>query len=235
MVLELQWMCAVYKFIGQGTIFNIGSIEIPFVLILVIVLFVVFTLINNKFKFGKEIYAIGGNPSAAKAMGINVERRIMFVYLLSGLLVGVGSVITVGRITSAQPQAGINLEFDAITAVIIGGTSLAGGVGNLKGTIIGSFLVGIISNGLGIIPNVSPFVTYVVKGGLVLAAVMLDVLSNEYKEKALMPTVEKMEGSASEIESNDFAEALKSIKDPAVENILEMKKHYKGFSGNKSA
>lgn len=225
----------VYKYLGQGDIISIGKIGVPFVLVIMIAIFIIGTVINEKTRFGRDVYAVGGNVMAARAMGINVPKRIIQVYGISGLMVGIGAVLTVGRLSSAQPQAGINLEFDAITAVILGGTSLVGGIGNLKGTIIGAILVGIITNGMGIIPDVTPFATYVVKGLLVLGAVLLDLTSTNYKAKLMVPEVEKTEEFDEEEPAEDgFRQATASIHENDTKNVLEMRNITKVFPGTKA-
>ncbi len=225
----------VYKYLGQGDIISMGKVGVPFVLVIMMVIFVVCTVVNDKTRFGRDVYAVGGNVSAARAMGINVPKRVIQVYGISGLMVGVGAVLTVGRLSSAQPQAGLNLEFDAITAVILGGTSLVGGVGNLKGTIIGAVLVGIITNGMGIIPDVTPFATYVVKGLLVLGAVLLDTMSTRYKAKLLVPEIEDTEEiEQDEVSEDGFRKAAESVHDSTIENVLEMRGITKVFPGTKA-
>lgn len=225
----------VYKYLGQGDIISIGKIGVPFVLVIMIVIFVIGTIINDKTRFGRDVYAVGGNVTAARAMGINVPKRIIQVYGISGLMAGIGAVLTVGRLSSAQPQAGINLEFDAITAVILGGTSLVGGIGNLKGTIIGAILVGIITNGMGIIPDVTPFATYVVKGLLVLGAVLLDTMSTNYKAKLMVPEIEDTEEfDRGEPAEDGFRQAVASVHGNEAENILEMRSITKVFPGTKA-
>ncbi|MBC5648540.1 ATP-binding cassette domain-containing protein [Christensenella tenuis] len=225
----------VYKYLGQGDIISIGKVGVPFVLVIMIVIFVIGTIINDKTRFGRDVYAVGGNVTAARAMGINVPKRIIQVYGISGLMAGIGAVLTVGRLSSAQPQAGINLEFDAITAVILGGTSLVGGIGNLKGTIIGAILVGIITNGMGIIPDVTPFATYVVKGLLVLGAVLLDTMSTNYKAKLMVPEIEDTEEFDQEEPAEDgFRQAVASVHGNEAENILEMRSITKVFPGTKA-
>ena len=167
----------VISYLGQADIFGI-----PVTLFIVLIIYVIFVRINNSYIFGRHIYAIGGNISAARAMGISVEKRLTQIYAIAGALAGIGGVITVGRMSSAQPYSGLNLEFDVITAVVLGGTSLVGGSGTILGTILGSALVGIISNGLGL-TSLSPFSMYIVKGLLILFAVLMDQYSVAYRDK----------------------------------------------------
>ena len=152
---------------------------IPVVVFLVLVLYLLFHKILRDSVWGKHTYAAGGNITAARAIGIKTGSIVMLSYLTCGFTVGIGSIITIGRLSSAQPWAGLGLEFEVITAVVLGGTSLKGGEGNLKGTILGTVLVGILANGLGLMA-ISPFVLYLVKGGMILAAVTIDQLGQIY-------------------------------------------------------
>ena len=169
-----------YKLIGQGDILGL-----PAVLWLVIVLYIIFILVNEKTSYGAELYAIGGNPLAARASGIAVKRNIFSVYVLVGFICGIGALVTVGRMGSAQPYAGQNLEFACITAAVLGGTSLEGGKGRLKGTILGALLVGIVDNGLSLL-QASKFIQYIVTGALVLAAVLSDIAVSNYSARKLI-------------------------------------------------
>jgi len=190
---------AFIKFIGQGDVLGV-----PFVLLLVVGLFVLGIWSLNSLTFGQHLYAIGGNAMAARAMGIDVKKRLMQVYTLEGALVGVSAIITVGRLGSAQPYAGLNLEFDVITAVVLGGTSLVGGIGSLGGTVLGTLLVGEIANGLGLM-SISPFINYIVKGCLILSAVGIDMIFVRLKERRLMPEIEMEEKEAFKEELNTAA------------------------------
>ena len=146
---------------------------IPAALLVIVVLYAVFYLIFKRTTFGTYIYAIGGNKMAARASGVKTRRVVMLTYTLLGLLVGVASIITVGRLQSAQPWAGLGLEFDVITAVVIGGTSLMGGEGNLVGTLLGAIVMGILTNGLAFM-DLSPFYQYIIRGVLILGVVYID-------------------------------------------------------------
>ena len=212
----------VYTFISQKDIFGI-----PFVFFIVLIMFFIFAKINSSFLFGKQVYAIGGNPLAAKAMGINVERVIMKVYMLQGGLAGLGAILTVGRVSSAQPWAGLNVEFEAITAVVLGGTSLMGGIGSIYGTVFGAILVGVISNGLGLM-SISSYFEFIVKGMLILIAVFIDVTSLRLKENKLTPVVEK-----DKYEKREEPHILHYIKTQD-NKVLEMKDITKAFPGMKA-
>ena len=127
----------------------------------------------RNFRLGRHIYAVGGNENAARAAGVPVERVKLFAYGLCGLLTGLAGVVLAARITTGQPNAGQAYELDAIAAVVIGGTSLAGGVGTVTGTLLGVLLIGVINNGLDL-QGVSSYYQAVIKGVIIVGAVWLD-------------------------------------------------------------
>jgi len=127
----------------------------------------------KNFRLGRHIYAVGGNENAARAAGVPVERVKLFAYGLCGLLTGLAGVVLAARITTGQPNAGQAYELDAIAAVVIGGTSLSGGVGTITGTLLGVLLIGVINNGLDLM-GVSSYYQAVIKGVIIVGAVWLD-------------------------------------------------------------
>ena len=127
----------------------------------------------RNFRLGRHIYAVGGNEHAARAAGVPVQRVKLFAYGLCGLLTGLAGVVLAARITTGQPNAGQAYELDAIAAVVIGGTSLAGGVGTITGTLLGVLLIGVINNGLDLL-GVSSYYQAVIKGVIIVGAVWLD-------------------------------------------------------------
>jgi inositol transport system permease protein len=154
----------------------IGSAEVLGVPVPALVLFAVAALawvFLSKTKYGRYLYAVGGNEEAARASGIHVGAVKVVAYTLSGALAGVAGVVLASRITTGQPNAGLGYELDAIAAVVIGGTSLAGGVGGIGGTILGALLMGVINNGLDLL-NVSSYYQQIVKGLIIVGAVWLD-------------------------------------------------------------
>lgn len=157
-----------FAFIGAGIVFGI---PVPVWIAAVVVLIAVF--ITQKTKLGRYIYAIGGNEQAAKLSGINIKKVKLTVYAMAGALAALGGVIVTARLDSAQPNAGISYELDAIAAVVIGGTSLSGGKGSVWGTVMGAIIIGVLNNGL-VLLNVSPFWQQVVKGSVILLAVVID-------------------------------------------------------------
>jgi ribose transport system permease protein len=130
-------------------------------------------LLTRKTRFGRYIYAIGGNESAARLSGIHINKIKIAVYTIAGALAAVGGIIVTSRLDSAQPNAGVSYELDAIAAVVIGGTSLSGGRGSILGTVLGAIIIGVLNNGL-VLLNVSPFWQQVVKGLVILLAVIID-------------------------------------------------------------
>ena len=158
--------------IGKG---SIAGIPIP-TLILVVV-FILGSIMLTNLKFGRYVYAVGGNENAAMVSGINVKRIKMMVYVLSGIACGIAAIILTARVSAGLPQAGESYELDAIAATVIGGTSLSGGRGRLWGTIVGAVLLGIVNNGLDLL-NVSSFYQQIVKGLIILGAILIDSKRN---------------------------------------------------------
>ncbi len=130
-------------------------------------------ILTTKTRFGRYIYAIGGNENAARLSGIPITKIKIWVYSIAGMLAAVGAVLLTARLDSAQPNAGVSYELDAIAAVVIGGTSLAGGRGSIIGTVLGAIIIGVLNNGL-VLLNVSPFWQQVIKGLVILLAVIID-------------------------------------------------------------
>ena len=159
-----------FKLISQGSLF--GAIPYPIIYLLVLALIASFIL--RRLGIGRYIYAIGGNETAVKLAGINVERVKIFTYTVCGLLAGIAGLVLTSRLDSAQPAAGMSYEMDAISAVVIGGASLSGGEGTIIGTIIGALIMGVLKNGLNLM-NVSEFWQQVAMGVVVLGAVYIDI------------------------------------------------------------
>lgn len=141
-------------------------------------LVLLFIIVTNKTRFGRYIYAVGGNEQAARLSGLNVDRIKLWVYTIAGGLSAVAGLIATSRLDSAQPNAGIGYELDSIAAVVIGGTSLSGGRGSIWGTVIGCLIIGVLNSGL-VLLDVSPFWQQVVKGVVILVAVAIDRLRNQ--------------------------------------------------------
>jgi ribose transport system permease protein len=146
---------------------------IPAPVLVAIGVYIVAWFVLSKTRFGRYVYAIGGNEEATRLSGVNVRLHKMCVYGVSGLASAVAAVLLTSRLNSAQPIAGIMYELDAIAATVIGGTSLMGGEGGLGGTIIGALIMGVLRNGLNLL-GVSSFVQQIVIGLVIVFAVLID-------------------------------------------------------------
>ena len=164
------------RFLGQGAILGI---PVP-VIIMIIVVVIIAVLMKNT-KFGTCIYAIGGSEKTAIASGINVNRKKRLIFTLSGALTGLAGVVLMARLMAGMPSVGSGYEFDAITAVIVGGTSFLGGIGTVTGALIGSIIVGLINNILNLL-HVSTQYQLIVKGLLIAGAVIIDIKTKENKK-----------------------------------------------------
>ncbi|MAM53378.1 MAG: sugar ABC transporter permease [Microbacterium sp.] len=156
------------------TSFDIAGV-VPAVVILVLVLYAIGAFYLRFRPSGRSIYAVGGSEEVARLSGINVGWVKLRVYMIAGALAGLGGLVLTSRLNSAQPTAGAGLELDVIAAVVIGGTSLSGGVGTVIGTLIGALIIGVLRNGLNLL-DVSSFWQQVVIGVVIAAAVMIDTL-----------------------------------------------------------
>jgi ribose transport system permease protein len=162
-----------FSYLGTGWFLGI---PMPVWISGLVVLFAVF--LTMKTRFGRYVYAIGGNESAARLSGIPIYKIIIWVYILAGVLSAVGGLLVTARLDSAQPNAGITYELDAIAAVVIGGTSLSGGRGTVMGTVLGALIIGVLNNGL-VLLDVSPFWQQVIKGMVILLAVIIDKVNSK--------------------------------------------------------
>lgn len=157
-----------FRFIGGGWL---G--QIPFPVIIYILVAAAGSIILAKTRFGRHVYAIGGNQEAARLSGVLVERTKILIYAISSLAAGLAGIILASRLNSGEPVAGIGQELDVIASVVIGGTSLMGGEGGIFGTVVGSLLIGVLNNGLNLL-NVSSFYQQIVKGFIIVIAVIFD-------------------------------------------------------------
>lgn len=169
-----------FLILGKARIANI-----PLSVWIMLICVAVFGVILAKTKFGRSVYAIGGSIDAARLAGLNPQRIITTCYVMMGILCSIGGIIFAARMNSGQPAANVNLEFDAITAVILGGVSFVGGVGDMGGTILGIILIQAFNTGLTMV-NVPSFWQYVAKGGLLLFALTTDYLRKQKREKDLL-------------------------------------------------
>lgn len=155
--------------LGRG---YIGPIPIPVVIMLIV--YIIFHFVLSRTLLGKYTYSIGGNRETARLSGINITKVMVMLYMITGLLTGLSGTIMASRLTSGNPQIGMGFEFDVIIAVFLGGVSTKGGEGTIIGTFIGAMIVGVLSNGLNLV-GVDPFYQYIIKGVVLVLAVMLDM------------------------------------------------------------
>jgi len=174
--------------ISNSTFISIGKLRfagIPFSVWIMVIAFIIFGFILAKTRFGRSIYAIGGNRDAARLAGLNPPKIITISFVMMGVMCGLGGIVFASRMNSGQPSANVNLEFDAITAVILGGVSFTGGVGSMGGTILGVILIQAFNTGLTMV-NVPSFWQYVAKGMLLLFALSSDYLRKQKRERNLL-------------------------------------------------
>ncbi|MHB0952461.1 MAG: ABC transporter permease [Allorhizobium sp.] len=162
-----------FAILGQG---YLGPVPVP--VIIMVVLMLIFAVIMRRTRFGRHIYATGGNEHAARLSGVKVDRVKLSVYVLSSTIAALAGVIGFSRYLSAEPASGFGSELDVIAAAAIGGASLAGGVGSVTGAVIGAALVGVIANGV-VLLNINTYAQQAITGGVILIAVSLDVLRNK--------------------------------------------------------
>jgi ribose/xylose/arabinose/galactoside ABC-type transport system permease subunit len=175
-----------FTFLGQGYLW-----VVPVPVIVMVLAFLAGWLVLERFTIGRHIYGVGGNEEASRLSGVNVERVKYFVYAVSGLLCGLAGVVLLSRTNSGQPKAGTAYEMDIITAVVLGGVSIAGGEGRITGVIAGVLIMGILLNGM-IITNVGDYVQRVVQGLVLIVAVAFDV----YNQNRKASTAEVMKGES---------------------------------------
>lgn len=151
---------------------------IPVPILLVLALVGLYAFLAGRTRFGRHVYAIGGNPEAARFSGINVRSRTLLVFILNGLLAAIAGLVMTGRLNAATITAGQSYELDAVAACVIGGTSLMGGSGSVTGAIIGGLVMASLDNGMSMM-NTDAFWQYIVKGGILVLAVWMDVATKE--------------------------------------------------------
>lgn len=170
------------RFLGSARIylgeFDGTKLNLPVVFLVTVAVYFAFWILLEHTVFGRRVYAIGGNPQAARVSGINVDRHLVIVYSLCGFMAGVGGLIMAGRTNSGFPNAGIGMELEAIAAVIIGGASFFGGRGHVLGIFGGVIIMGLIKNGLNL-NNVSSFWQQILIGAIIVLAVFIDVLRRD--------------------------------------------------------
>jgi ribose transport system permease protein len=159
-----------FKDLGNGYLLGI-----PVPVIAMLAVFLVSWFVLERTRYGRHVYAVGGNVQAARLAGVQVNRIILSVYVIAGICAGLAGVIFAARVISAQPTAGTGYELDAIAAVVLGGTSLVGGRGRIVGTLIGAVILGVLTTGL-ILLNVQFFTQLLIKGVVIILAVAIDSL-----------------------------------------------------------
>jgi len=157
-----------FTFMGLGYLWGI-----PMPVWISAALVPVFVLVTRRTRFGRHLYAVGGNERAARLSGVNVNRVKLLAYMFGAALAGVAGLLTAARSNAADPKVGVGYELDSIAAVVIGGTSLAGGRGSILGTVLGCLIIGVLNNGLGLV-GVSSEWQLVVKGVVIIVAVAID-------------------------------------------------------------
>ncbi|RVI68654.1 ABC transporter permease [Sinorhizobium meliloti] len=153
---------------------------LPIIIWVVAVLFVINQIVLSKTSFGRRAYLTGGNREAAVYSGIKVDRLKILIFMIAGVMAAISGVLLSSRLFSAQTNAGMSYELDAIAAAVLGGTSLAGGVGTMVGTLIGALIIGVMNNGMNML-SVPYFYQLIVKGLVILVAVWLDVRAKQAK------------------------------------------------------
>ena len=157
-----------FALLASGRILNV-----PIPAVVMVVVFVVSHVVLTRTRFGRYVYAVGGNREAARLAGIRTSRILVEVYVLCGVLSAISGILLASRMNSGQPNAGVSYELDVIAAVVVGGTSLFGGRGSIIGTFIGAMLIAVLRNGLNLL-NVGSYVQQIIVGVVILAAVLID-------------------------------------------------------------
>jgi inositol transport system permease protein len=166
-----------YTWWGQG---KIGPVPVPVIIFLVAAMLAHIAL--RYARYGRKVYAVGGNPEAARLSGLNVDRMICSVYVIMGFFAGLGAFVLSARLNSAEAVAGTGYELTVIASVVIGGTSLFGGSGTIFGTVIGSILIGVLLNGL-VLMNVSSYIQQIVIGIIIVLAVAFDTFAKSRRRR----------------------------------------------------
>lgn len=172
-----NYMVGGFRFIGQGDIFGL-----QFPIVIAIVAFVILQFVYRCTAFGRHVTAFGSNEESARVSGINTDKLLIKVYALSGLMAAIAGITLASRLETVHPEMGKGYELDAIAAAIIGGTSLSGGKGTLVGTVLGAFIIYLISNALNLL-NVDPDWETIVKGIIILIVVAVEFLSHRNKKE----------------------------------------------------
>ena len=181
-----------YSFFGAGQLFAAEGFQgIPVPAIWLIAVFIIISIVMNRTRFGREIYAVGGNPEAARLSGVNVAKvKIIFMTVVQVLAAFAGIILS-SQVMAGSSQFGKGYEMDVISAVIIGGASLFGGIGKARGTLIGIIFLGVIMNGMTLL-GVDDFVKYIVRGSLILVAVLINTIQLQRSDKEDVPALKEV-------------------------------------------
>lgn len=170
--------------LGQG---SIGVIPIPIIFLAIIAVLTWYILKHTR--FGRSLYAVGGNEEASVASGINVHKVKYTAFIINGIFVGLAGVIFMSRVNAGLPNGAINFEFTALTAAIIGGTSFSGGIGTAGGTLAGAFIVGFLDNIMNL-TNVDSYLQQIIRGAIIALAVIYDIRSKNRRTKGMLGRIE---------------------------------------------
>jgi inositol transport system permease protein len=170
--------------LGQG---SIGIVPIPIIFLIVVAILTWYIL--NHTRFGRSLYAVGGNEEAAVASGINVHKVKYTAFIINGIFVGFAGVLFMARVNAGLPNGAINYEFTALTAAIIGGTSFSGGVGTAGGTLAGAFIVGFLDNIMNL-SSVDSYLQQIVRGAIIALAVIYDIRTKNRRTKSMLGRIE---------------------------------------------
>jgi len=172
--MTLSGMTQEYKSLITGPLFKIGTVQIPLYVLYAFIFVIIMWIIWNKTSFGKNMFAIGSNKTAAEVSGVNVKKTIILVFMLAGVMYGITGFIDAARVGSATAATGLNYESDAISACVIGGVSFVGGTGKISGILVGVLLLQVIFTGLNFL-SVSANMIYIIKGLIILIACAIDM------------------------------------------------------------
>jgi len=160
--------------IGNGWLFN----AIPYTVIIALGIFIIMSIVLNRTKFGRNLFAVGGNREAAVFSGINIQKTLFATYALTGLLCGLVGVLWASRAYSGQPTLGNGAELDAIAAVVVGGTSMSGGIGSMSGTLLGALIIQTLKSGMNYL-NIPFYFQNILQGVVIASAVLIDLYRKE--------------------------------------------------------
>lgn len=187
---EGQWKKIIPKMVAISVVVAVVTIMLSkhngfyYAVIILVALTFIVSYVSNNTKFGRYIFAIGGNKDAAALSGINVAKETVKLYVLHGVIVATAAMVYLGRLDSATTSAGMGYEFTAITGCVVGGTSITGGRGGVIGAVVGTMIMAALDNGMSLL-NMNPALQYIVRGAVLLFAIALDAYANNRKAKSI--------------------------------------------------